>query len=119
MQKHPLIFSTLTAAVCMFLIPIGLTVMPADALMPFAFLFLYVMAPVWSLVAGVWASSDVHRMWSLPLISAGLAVLGCWTAFSWGNTDFLILAAIYAAIGYGTMGIAFLIQKRRRTRTEC
>lgn len=118
MRKRPLLFCILVAAVCMFVIPIALRVVPGNAILGFAFLYLYVMAPVWSAVAGVWASANVQKMWTLPLISAALGLFGCWISFSWGNTDFIILALVYAGIGYAAMGLAWVVHRRREAREQ-
>ena len=117
-SRHPLTSSCLIAVICMFLIPVGMQMLPGDTLFGFAFLFLYVVAPAWSATAGVLSASDVRRMWSLPLVSAGIGLLGCWTGFDWGNLDFVMFAFVYTAIGAGTMGLTLLLRRRRRQPAE-
>lgn len=113
LKKHPLILSSLLSAAFMFLIPFGLSALPGDFMFGFAFLFLYVMAPVWSALAGAWAGTDVRQMWPLPLITAGFALLGSWTSFSWGNPDFLLFMAAYAAIGLLAMWLTYTRIRRK------
>lgn len=43
------------------------------------------------------------RLWSLPVISAALFLIGTWVFFDMGETAFILYAAVYLVLGIAAM----------------
>jgi hypothetical protein len=61
---------------------------------------------------GVFAGKDVKHLWSLPVISAVLFLIGTWIFFDMGETAFILYAAVYLIIGIMAMLISMFIRKK-------
>jgi len=61
---------------------------------------------------GVFAGKDVKHLWSLPVISAVLFLIGTWIFFDMGEMAFVLYAAVYLALGIVTMLISMIIRKK-------
>lgn len=102
----------------MIALPWGISAFAAhEAGMAFSLLLFFVVDPVWSILTGIFSARDSKRLWPMPLISAGLFVLGTWISFEWLQTDFLWYAAAYAAIGTGAMLLTILMCRKKAPRT--
>ncbi len=55
---------------------------------------------------------DVKHLWSLPVISAVLFLIGTWIFFDMGETAFILYAAVYLVIGIMAMLISMFIRKK-------
>ena len=55
---------------------------------------------------------DVKHLWSLPVISAVLFLIGTWIFFDMGETAFILYAAVYLIIGIMAMLISMFIRKK-------
>jgi len=58
------------------------------------------------------AGKDVKHLWSLPVISAVLFLIGTWIFFDMGETAFILYAAVYLIIGIMAMLISMFIRKK-------
>jgi hypothetical protein len=61
---------------------------------------------------GAFAGKDVKHLWSIPVISAVLFLIGTWIFFDMGETAFILYAAVYLIIGIMAMLISMFIRKK-------
>lgn len=104
----------LTAAV---LIMLGLpwaavTFAPGDAGMAICFLLFFAVDPVYAVIVGCLAGRDVRKLWFQPLLTALLFLAGTWVMFDMGEPAFVRYALVYLALGYGAMGIRWIVKNR-------
>ena len=74
--------------------------------------------PLYSIVIGIFAGRNFKEMWSLPVISSVLFLLGTWIFFDMGERAFLLYAGIYLIIGIVVMLVSTLISKRALQKTN-
>ena len=55
---------------------------------------------------------DVKHLWSLPIVSAALFLIGTWIFFDIGEMAFVLYAVVYLALGIVTMLISMIIRKK-------
>lgn len=112
-MRHNLLIGILLSAAVMVALPIGLYwLAPGDSGMFFAFLLLYLVNPVWSILTGLYGGHSPVRLWPLPLISAGLFVPGMWLAAGDWSMDFVTFLIAYLALGCAAMLISWLTSRR-------
>ena len=68
--------------------------------------------PIYSVVIGIFVGKDVKHLWSLPVISAVLFLIGTWIFFDMGEMAFVLYAVVYLVLGIVTMLISMIIRKR-------
>ena len=68
--------------------------------------------PIYSVVIGIFVGKDVKHLWSLPVISAMLFLIGTWIFFDMGEMAFVLYAVVYLVLGIVTMLISMIIRKR-------
>ncbi len=73
------------------------------------FSFVFAVNPLYSVINGAFAGKDVKHLWSLPVISAVLFLIGTWIFFDMGETAFILYAAVYLVIGIMAMLISMFI----------
>ena len=83
-----------------------------DAGMAVCFLLFFAVNPLYSVLIGAFVGKDIRRLWSLPVISAALFLIGTWVFFDMGETAFILYAAVYLALGIAAMLISMLIRKK-------
>lgn len=97
-------------------VPVGIFIFgPRDAGMALSIIFLFLIAPVWSLLAGAFAGRDMHHLWSLPFISAALFFCGMWLGTGTFSTDFLLYAGVYLVLSAAAMLVAWLLTRSHRS----
>lgn len=69
--------------------------------------------PIFSIVQGYAAGSDVREMWGLPLLNSLLYVAGMWLFFAMGEMSFLLYGLMYMALGYLAMWMMWMVCRRR------
>ena len=69
--------------------------------------------PIFSIVQGYAAGSDVKEMWGLPLLNSLLYVAGMWLFFAMGEMSFLLYGLMYMVLGYLAMWMMWLVCRRR------
>lgn len=107
------------AAVIMLVAPwAAITFAKGDAGMAVCFVLFYAVNPLFSAAAGTFAGKDVKHLWSLPIISALLFLIGAWTFFDAGETAFILYAASYLALGLLAMLISLLVRKKSQDKTS-
>ena len=110
-----LLFGTILSAIVMLGFP-GLTValIKSDAAMAICLLLFFAVNPLYSIMTGVFAGKKLRELWSLPVISAGLFLLGTWMFFDMGETAFVLYAAVYLVLGLVAMLVSVIVNMRNR-----
>jgi len=85
----------------------------AEAGLIVVFMMFYVIDPIWSVVAGIFAGTDIKRLWALPVASALMYLMGTWVIFEMGESAFVFMAIVYLVIGLAMMGITYFVLKRK------
>ena len=81
-------------------------------------LLFFVLYPLWSAFTGIFAATDIKRLWPLPVISALICLLASWVIFEMGESAFLFMALVYLCIGIVFMGITFFILRRKQKSAD-
>lgn len=109
-----LIIWTLLAMFLMIGCPFLAVEFAGSAGMAVCFILFFAINPVFSVVCGVFAGKDIKRLWSLPIITAGLFLVGVWTFFEMGEIAFLWYCGCYLMIGIIAMLISAFVNKRKK-----
>ncbi len=112
-MKKNIILWLVASAVVMLAFPwLAVTFVKGDAGMAVCFLLFFAVNPLYSMIIGAFAGKDVKHLWSLPVISAVLFLIGTWIFFDMGETAFILYAAVYLVIGIMAMLISMFIRKK-------
>ena len=112
-MKQSIILWMAASAVVMLAFPwIAVTFVKGDTGMAICFLLFFAVNPLYSVIIGAFAGKDVKHLWSLPVISAVLFLIGTWIFFDMGETAFILYAAVYLVIGIMAMLISMFIRKK-------
>ena len=112
MKKNIILWLAVSAVVMLALPWIAVTFVKGDAGMAACFVLFFALNPLYSVILGVFAGKDVKHLWSLPVISAVLFLIGTWIFFDMGEMAFVLYAAVYLALGIVTMLISMIIRKK-------
>jgi len=114
-----LVFWIILSAVVMLGLP-GLTVafIQSNAAMAICFLLFFAIDPLYSFMLGVFAGKKPGELWSLPVISAGLFLLGTWIFFDMGEPAFVLYAGVYLVLGFVAMLVSLVMDKRKKKTAE-
>ena len=82
--------------------------------MAVCFILFFVINPIFSAVCGAFAGKSIKQLWTLPIITAGLFLLGVWIFFEMGETVFLLYCSCYLCIGIVAMLISAFINKGKQ-----
>ena len=111
-MKKSIILWLAASAVVMLAFPwLAVTFVKGDAGMAVCFLLFFAVNPLYSVIIGAFAGKDIRHLWSLPVISAVLFLIGTWIFFDMGETAFILYAAVYLVLGIAAMLISMLIRK--------
>ena len=106
----------------MFGLPWGaVTFAPGDAAMAICFVLFFGVNSLCSLYAGIFAGLSVKQRFWLPPANSLIFLLGVWTVFDWGNSDFYSYAIAYLAVSMLAMVITvFVVRniKKELNQTE-
>ncbi len=112
MKKNIILWLAASAVVMLAFPWLAVTFVKGDAGMAVCFLLFFAVNPLYSVLIGVFAGKDVKHLWSLPVISAVLFLIGTWIFFDMGETAFILYAAVYLIIGIMAMLISMFIRKK-------
>ena len=112
MKQNIILWLAASMAVMLVLPWFAVTFVNGDAGMVVCFLLFFAVNPLYSVIIGAFAGKDIRHLWSLPVISAVLFLIGTWIFFDMGETAFILYAAVYLALGIVTMLISMLIKKK-------
>ncbi len=112
-MKQSIILWMAASSVVMLAFPwLAVTFVKGDAGMAACFLLFFAVNPLYSVIIGAFAGKDLRYLWSLPVISAALFLIGTWIFFDMGETAFILYAAVYLALGIAAMLISTLFKKK-------
>ena len=112
MKKNIILWLAVSAVVMLALPWIAVTFVKGDAGMAACFVLFFALNPLYSVILGVFAGKVVKHLWSLPVISAVLFLIGTWIFFDMGEMAFVLYAVVYLALGIVTMLISMIIRKK-------
>ena len=112
MKKNIILWVAASMAVMLAFPWLAVTFVKGDAGMAVCFLLFFAVNPLYSMIIGAFAGKDVKHLWSLPVISAVLFLIGTWIFFDMGETAFILYAAVYLVIGIMAMLISMFIRKK-------
>lgn len=112
MKKNIILWLAASVAVMLAFPWLAVTFVKGDAGMAVCFLLFFVVNPSYSVIIGAFAGKDVKHLWSFPIVSAALFLMGTWIFFDMGETAFILYAVVYLALGIAAMLISMLIRKK-------
>lgn len=112
MKKNIILWLAASMAVMLAFPWLAVTFVKGDVGMAVCFLLFFAVNPLYSVMIGAFAGKDVKHLWSLPVISAVLFLIGTWLFFDMGETAFILYAVVYLVIGIMAMLISRLIRKK-------
>lgn len=108
-----LIRLNLYAAILMIGFPFLVVTFAKTAGMAICFILFFAINPAFCIICGILAGRNLRRLWSLPLSSAALFLVGVWLFFAPGEIAFFVYFARYLIIGIAAMLISALLFKRK------
>ena len=112
MKKNIILWLAASAVVMLAFPWLAVTFVKGDAGMVVCFLLFFAVNPLYSVIIGAFAGKDVKHLWSLPVISAVLFLIGTWIFFDMGETAFILYAVVYLVLGIVAMLISMFIRKK-------
>lgn len=112
MKKNIILWMAASAVVMLAFPWLAVTFVKGDAGMAVCFLLFFAVNPIYSVIIGVFAGKDIRHLWSLPVISAVLFLIGTWIFFDMGETAFILYMVAYLALGIAVMLISMFIRKK-------
>ena len=112
MKKNIILWLAASAVVMLAFPWLAVTFVKGDAGMAVCFLLFFAVNPLYSVIIGAFAGKNIRHLWSLPVISAALFLIGTWIFFDMGETAFILYAAVYLIIGIMAMLISMFIRKK-------
>ena len=114
MKKNIILWMVVSTAIMLALPWLAVTFVKGDAGMAACFVLFFAVNPIYSVVIGIFAGKDMKHLWSLPVISAVLFLIGTWVFFDMGETAFILYAVVYLALGIVAMLISMFIRKKSK-----
>ncbi len=112
-MKKSIILWTVVSAVVMLAFPwLAVTFVKSDAGMAACFFLFFAVNPMYSVWLGTVAGKDVRHLWSLPVISALLFLIGTWIFFDIRELAFIFYAGVYLILGTAALLIVMFIRKK-------
>ena len=88
-----------------------------DAGMAICFFLFFAINPLFAIISGIYAGSNLKARWVLPSATVGLFLAGTWLFFDMGEPAFLMYGCVYLVIGVLSMLICDLLKRNRGSRT--
>ncbi len=105
-MKKNIILSTAVSAMIMLALPwLAVTFVKGDGGMVACFALFFCVNPIYSVAIEIFAGKNNRRLWSLPVISAALFLIGTWIFFDMGETAFIFYGMVYLVLGIASMMI--------------
>ncbi len=112
MKRNILLWLAASAAVMLALPWAAVTFVKSDAGMAVSLLLFFAVNPLYSVMLGAFAGKDIRRLWSFPVVLAGLFLTGVWVFFDRGERAFILYAGVYLALGTAAMLISMFRKKK-------
>ncbi len=112
-MRRKIVLWLITSFAMMFLVPwAAVAVVKGEDIVPVSILLFLIVDPLFFLLVGGFCGTEINKLWSLPLFSAVLFLLGAWTFFAPGELEFVFYALAYCAAGMGAMLIVWLVKRQ-------
>lgn len=112
MNKNMIIWFAVSAVLMLALPWLAVTFVKSDAGMAVCLLLFFVVNPLFSVIIGTFAGKDVRHLWSFPVVSTALFLVGAWILFDIEEMAFLLYATVYLALGVVAMLISMFVRKK-------
>lgn len=112
MKKNILLRLVVSAVVMLGFPYLAVTYVEGDAGMVVCLLLFFAVNPLFFLCIGADAARDIGHLWSVPVSSAALFLVGAWVFFDRGEAAFILYAVAYLALGMAAMLLAIWISRR-------
>jgi len=76
-------------------------------------LLFFAVDPLCAVFTGGIAGKQLRKLWWIPLFNAAAFLAGTWICFEPGETDFLLYALVYLALGNAAMFIGAWLHTKR------
>lgn len=116
MKKNYMLWIIVSAIIMLMLPWLAVTFVKSDAGMAVCFILFYAVNPIYSIIIGTFVGKDMKHLWSLPVISAVLFLIGTWIFFGMGETAFITYTVVYLVIGAIAMSISAFINKKKQEK---
>ncbi len=114
MKKDFILWLAASTVVMLALPWLAVIFVKGDAGMAVCLLLFFAVNPIYAVTIGIFAGKDVKHLWSQPVISAVLFLIGTWISFDVEELAFILYAVVYLALGIVTMLISMIIRKKVR-----
>ena len=114
MKKDFTLWVAVSTVVMLALPWLVVTFVKDDAGMAVCFLLFFAVNPLYSVIIGIFTGKNIQYLWSLPVVSAVLFLIGTWIFFDMGETAFILYTAVYLALGIVAMLISMFIRKKKK-----
>ncbi len=112
-MKKNIILGIVVSTVVMLMFPwLAVTFVKGDVGMAACLFLFFAVNPLYSVIIGVFTGKNIRHLWSLPIISAMLFLIGTWIFFDMGETAFILYAVVYFVLAIVAMLISMFIRKR-------
>lgn len=116
MKKNYILWLIVSAIIMLMLPWLAVTFVKSDAGMAVCFILFFGVNPIFSIIIGAFAGKGIKHLWSLPVVSAILFLIGTWTFFDMSETAFIIYAVVYLILGVLAMLISTFINKKKEQK---
>ena len=83
-----------------------------DSGMAICFILFFAINPLFSILCGALAGTDIKGLWFMPIAFALLFILGAWIFFDFRESAFLLYGAAYLFIAALSMTVSYFIKNR-------
>lgn len=95
------------SVVVMILLPWAVvSFVKSNAGMAVTLLLFFIIDPIYSIAAGVFAGNNMKKLWGIPVSTAILFLVGAWIFFDMGEGAFVMYAGVYLIIGMAAMFVS-------------
>lgn len=116
-MKKNIILGIVVSTVVMLMFPwLAVTFVKGDVGMAVCLFLFFSVNPLYSVIIGVFTGKNIRHLWSLPIISAMLFLIGTWIFFDMGETAFILYAVVYLVLAIVAMLISMFIRKRAQRK---
>ncbi len=116
-MKKNIILGIVVSTVVMLMFPwLAVTFVKGDVGMAACLFLFFAVNPLYSVIIGVFTGKNIRHLWSLPIISAMLFLIGTWIFFDMGETTFILYAVVYLVLAIVAMLISMFIRKRAQRK---
>jgi len=115
MKKNKIILSFLLILLTMFVFPVFIVnfVEPHNS-MGWLIILFFGINPILSIVLGILAATDIHRMWYIPLLVPFLFPVLYWIILQQFVVDFYVYSLGYFVVGLVAMIISRLLSRDKK-----